>query len=382
MNTCLHRALVAPVGFIACLTLLWANARVIAADALPSTISKIRNAQFAGVNTIEALLYRWPHDYYDLARPGPIAQTNVSVSGLTAEALTNKLREVAYNMVCFATNLHTGTNTVTDMIVVTAKEAAIPTIFPRTWPEVPSTTLEMAQIQVIFPLNPDGAGGFVPPPENQASMIPINVGWYVFLPFPNLKYFDGAPPPIWYLDSAYERQTYARIFVENPNGSVSEIPSKAFGNATINQTLEYGQGDRLGEYLNTGDMKLLRLYGIGRIGIHLSLLTNGVPAVLALEAADGSRPKYWLPTGQPITGPMITSVTLANNMPKIGIVGLTGQQVVVESSTTLFGSGSSWVTEITLPTLSESGLINYACPMPVNTAGTSNRFWRVRVVQP
>lgn len=382
MNTYLHRALVAPAGFIACLTLLWADACTFAADALPSTISQIRNAQFAGVNTIEALLYRWPHDYYAVVPPSPIAQTNVSVSGLTAEALTNKLHEVLYHMVCSATNLNTGTSTVTNMIVVTAKEAAIPSIFPRAGWNVPSTTLEMAQIQTTFALIPNGTGGFIPPSKNQAGMVPINIGGYVFIPFPNLKYFDGAPPPIWYLDSTYERQTYARIFVGNPNGSISEIPSKTFGDATINQRLEYGQEDRLGEYLDTDNMKLLRLYNIGRIGIHLSLLTNGAPAVLALEAADGSTPRYWLPTGQPIVSPMITGVSLANNMPKIGIAGFAGQKIVVESSTTLFGSGSAWVTEMTLPTLPESGIANYTCPMPVNAAGTSNRFWRVRALQP
>lgn len=381
MNTYLHRALVAPAGFIACLTLLlWANVCALAADTLPSTISQIRNAQFAGVNTIEALLYRWPHDYYDLARPGPIAQTNVSVSGLTAEALTNKLREVAYRMVCFATNLSTGTGMVTNMLVVTAKEAGIPTIFPRAGQDVPPTTLEMAQIHNTFILKPDGFGGFTPPPNTEADPIPIIVGRYVFLPFPNLKYFEGAPPPLWYWDSMYERRTYARIYIGSPNGSVSEVPSKAFGSATIDQQVT--DPAKFGEYLQTDDMKLLRLFGIGRIGIHLSLLTNGAPAVLALEAADGSTPRYWLPTGQPIVSPMITGVSLANNMPKIGIAGFAGQQIVVESSTTLFGSGSAWVTEMTLPALPESGIANYTCPMPVNATGTSNRFWRVRALQP
>lgn len=380
MNTYLHRALVVPAGFIACLTLLWADARTLAADALPSTISQIRNAQFAGVNTIEALLYRWPHDYYAVVPPSPIAQTNVSVSGLTAEALTNKLHEVLYHMVCLATNLQTGTSTVTNMIVVTAKEADIPSIFPRAGWNVPSTTLEMAQIQTTFALIPNGTGGFIPPSKNQADMVPISIGGYVFIPFPNLKYFDGAPPPIWYLDSSYERQTYARIFVGNTNGSISEIPSKAFGDATINQRLEYGQEDRLGEYLDTDNMKLLRLYNIGRIGIHLSLITNGTPAVLALEAADGTFPRYWLPTGQPIGNPVVTGVQLIGGKPQVSLVGQPGDLVVLESAGS-FGPNVQWVTVATLPALSESGLASYLCPTAVNSPGASNSFFRIRVAK-
>ena len=371
MKAILSRALAA----LACLTLLWADARAIAADALPSTISQIRNAQSAGVNTIEALLYRWPHDYYAVVRPSPIAQTNVSVFGLTAEALTNKLREVAYRMVCLATNLQNGTSMVTNLIVVTAKEADIPTIFPRAGQDVPATTLEMAQINVTFRLTPDGMGGFTPPPNTAADPIPINVGGYVFLPFPNLKYFEGAPPLLWYWDSMYERQTYARIFVGNPNGSISEVPSKAFGSATINQMID--DPAKFGEYLYADDMKLLRLFGIGRIGIHLSLLTNGTPAVFALEAADGTFPRYWLPTGQPIERPVLTSISLSNDAPRVGLVGMPNRRVVIESAVSL-GSTAVWNVETTLTLPDQHGMTNYAGPASLGPSTGPRRFLRLR----
>ncbi len=380
MNALLNRAHVALVCFTICLA-FWASADAGAANALPSTLSQIRTAQFAGVNTIEALLYRWPHDYYAVVPVQPIASTNVTVSGLTPEALTNKLREVAFQMASLATNFPLANSDEVNsqfLLVTTAKEAGIPTTFPQEGEEIPTTTLEMAQVNVVFPLVTNGSGGFKLPAGYVAETIPINVSEYVFLSFPNLKYFDPSPPPVpWYAWFLFERQTYARIFTGNLDGSVGEVPGKAFGNAIFDQTAT----DSYTRYLNVDDTKLLRLSGIGRIGIHLSLLTNGMPAVLALEAADGTFPRYWLPTGQPIVTPMITSLALANNMPKIGIVGLAGQQIVVESSTALFGSGGTWVTELTVPSLPQSGIVSYTYPVPVNTAGTSNRFWRIRVVQ-
>lgn len=377
MNALLNRALVALVGFFACLTPL-VTAEVGAAEALPSTLSQVRTVQFGGVNTIEALLYRWPHDYYAFEPVQPLARTNVTVSGLTPEALTNKIREVAFQMACLATNFPLANSDATNsqfLLVATAKEADIPTIFPEEGMEVPTTTLEMAQVNVTFPLVTNGIGGFRLPAGYVADTIPINVSEYVFLRFPDLKYFDG-PPPSLFFRSSQERRTYAKVFVSNPDGSVSEIPSKAYGVATFDQI----SSESYTTYLGFEGFKLLRFYNSGRIAIHLSLITNGVPAVLALEAADGSFPRYWLPTGQPIVNPVVTGLTLISGKPQVSLVGQPGQQVVLESSGS-FGPGVQWTTEATFPALSESGIASYLCPTPVNSPGASNRFWRIRVVQ-
>jgi|GEM_PF-3406390 len=376
MNTYLNRVLATLVGLVAYSTLS-VSTDATAAEALPSTLNQVRTAQFAGVNTIEAMLYRWPHDYYAVVTEQPIIRTNVTVSGLTPEALTKKLREVAFQMACLATNYPSTNNAF--QLLATAKEADIPTIFPEPGTEVPTTTLEMAQINVFLPLTNNGTDGLKVPDGLTAETMPINVSEYVFLRFPNLRYFDQLPPLLpWYAQYLIERQTYARIFTSNPDGSVTEVRSKAFGAAIFDQVAT----NSYTLYLYAEDFKLLRLYGIGRIGIHLSLITNGVPAVLALEAADGSTPRYWLPNGQPIVNPMITGMAIFNNTPKIGIVGLASQQIVVESSTTLFGPGATWVTEMSVQSLPESGIFHYACPMQVvNVPGASNRFWRIRVVQ-
>lgn len=384
MNALLNRALVALVGFFACLTPL-VTAEVGAAEALPSTLSQVRTAQFAGVNTIEALLYRWPHDYYAVEIVQPIARTNVTVSGLTPEALTNKLREVAFQMACLATNYPLANSDGTNsrfLLKTTAKEANIPSVFASESPDIPTTTLEMAQVNVVFPLITNGVGGFRLPTDATAETIPINVVGYVFLPLPNLRYFDGSPPATpwytWSLLGFSDRPTCARVFTSNPDGSTSEVPSKTWGNSTINYLEE--DPAHYADYFDTDGFRLLRLSGIARIGIHLSLLTNGVPAVLALEAADGSFPRYWLPTGQPIVSPVVTDLSLISGKPRVSLVGQPGDLVVVESSGS-FGPGVQWTTEATLPALSASGIASYTCPVPVNAPGASNRFWRIRVVQ-
>ncbi len=374
MKAILQRALVAPAIILCCLTFWAAAAR--AADALPSTISQLRTAQFSGVNTIEAMIYRWPHDYYAVVIEQPVARTNVSVSGLTPEALTNKLREVAFQMASLATNYPSASpkNATTNsefQLVATAKEADIVrSIFPED--DAPKTTLEMAQVNVVFPLVTNGNGGFRLPIEATAETIPINVSEYVFLPFPNLKYFDGTPPP-WYFQQNYERKTYARIFTGETNGTVSEVQSKAFGNATFDQI----SSDRYTKYLYADDMKLLRLYPIGRIGIHLSLITNGIPAVLALEAADGTFPKYWLLNGQPIGAPVLTSIGLASGAPKLGMVGLPNRRVVLESATTI-GATATWTVVATFSLPDQHGMTNYACPMSIGPGMGPHRFLRLR----
>lgn len=374
MNALLKRARVALVGLTIYSTLA-VGMDTKAAEALPSTISQVRAAQFTGVNTIEAMLYRWPHDYYAVVIEQPIVRTNVTVSGLTPEALTNKLREVAFQMASLATNYPSTNNAF--QLVATAKEADIPTIFPEEGTEVPTKTLEMAQINVFLPLITNGTGGLKIPDGLTAETMPINVSEYVFLRFPNLKYFDQLPPLLpWYAQHLIERQTYARIFTGNPDGSVTEVASRAFGSAIFNQVAT----NSYTLYLYADGFKLLRLYGIGRVGIHLSLITNGTPAVLALEAADGSTPRYWLPTGQPIVNPIVTSLSLSNGRPSMRFVGHPGQQVVLESASALFGPGAQWTAEVSLPALAASGISGYTCPVPVTAPGASNRFWRIRVL--
>lgn len=359
---------------LACLA-LWASANAGAATALPSTISQIRTAQFGGVNTIEALLYRWPHDYYAFETVQPLARTNVSVSGLTPEALTNKIREVAFQMACLATNFPLANNDEVNsqfLLVATAKEADIPTIFPEEGVDVPTTTLEMAQVNVTFPLVTNGIGGFRLPAGYVADTIPINVSEYVFLRFPDLKYFDGPPPPLFFR-SSQERRTYAKLFTSNPDGSVSEIPSKAYGAAIFDQISSASYTT----YLGFDGFKLLRFYNSGRIGVHLSLITNGVPAVLALEAADGSFPRYWLPTGQAIARPVLTSISLTNGAPKVRLVGIPNRRVVIESAISL-GSTAVWNLQTTLTLPDQHGMTNYALPASLGPSTGPLRFLRLR----
>ncbi|MEK7645016.1 MAG: hypothetical protein AAB391_01680 [Patescibacteria group bacterium] len=381
MNALLNRALVALVSTLACLT-LWSTADVRAADVLPSTLSQIRTAQFAGVNTIEALLYRWPHDYYAVEIVQPIARTNVSVSGLTPEAFTNKLREVAFQMACLATNYPLANSDGTNsrfLLKTTAKEADIPSVFASESPDIPATTLEMAQVNVVFPLVTNGVGGFRLPADATAETIPINVAGYVFLPFPNLRYFDGPPPATpwytWYLLGFSDRPTCARVFTSNPDGSTSEVLSKTWGNSTINYLEE--DPAHYADYFDTDGFRLLRLSGIARIGIHLSLLTNGTPTVLALEAADGTFPKYWLPTGQPIGAPVLTSISLVNGAPKVSFVGIPGRQVVLESATSL-RTDAVWTVSATFSLPDQHGMTNHACPTNIGPGMGPLRFLRLR----
>ncbi|MEI6345857.1 MAG: hypothetical protein WCO79_01330 [bacterium] len=379
MNALRNRALAALVGSLAYLTQL-VTVEVGAADVLPSTISQIRTQQLAKVNTISASLYRTPHDYYAVQEEAPVLFTNISFSaGLSPDAVVSKLREVAFQVACLATNFPSANNNATNatfLLIATAKEVGITSIFPQD--NVPTTTLEMAGINGIIPILPNGSGGFKLPNTAMADTIPVYLSPYIFLSFPDLKYFDQLPPPPWYFQYYFERKTYARVFTGNPDGSVSEVQSKGWGSSIIDRT----QADMsaYGDYEHTDGVKLLRLYGIGRIGIHLSLLTNGTPAVLALEAADGTFPRYWLPTGQPIGNPMVTGVSLVSGKPKVSIVGQPGDLVVLESAGG-FGPAVQWTTEVTLPALSQSGIAHYLCPTPVNSVGSSNRFWRIRVIQ-
>lgn len=381
MNALLNRAHVALVSFIICLT-HWASVEVGAAEALPSTLIQLRTHQLAKVNAVSASLYRTPHDYFAVQEEAPIVATNVTFSaGLSPDGVVSKLREVAFQLARLATNFPSEFNNPAGtefLLIATAKEADIPTIFPEDGG--PATTLEMAGVNGRIFFLPNGSGGFKLPDNSTAEGIPVYLSPYVFLSFPDLKYFNQGPALPWeHKNLLLERSTSARIFTGNPDGSVSEVQSKGWGSSVIDRT-KTGDMSLYGDYAHVEGVKLLRLPSCGRIGIHLSLITNGTPAVLALEAANGTFPRYWLPTGQPIVSPMITGFALANNMPRIGVVGLAGQQIVVESSTALFSSGATWVTEMTVSSLPQSGIFNYFCPVPANAAGASNRFWRVRVI--
>lgn len=381
MNTSLNRALAAPigflVGFLACQTAL-VVAEVGAAEVLPSTLSQIRAHQLARINDLKVAIFRTPHDYYAVGGDVPILSTNVAVSGLSPEAVTNRLREAVLALATLATNFPPTDSSVQRVefhVMATAREANIQTIFPDDG--APTGTSEMMGVNCYFSIFSDGEGGYVLPESAVAETIPVYTTPYVFLPFPDLKYFDG-PAPHWFIRFKYVRESAARVFAGNPDASVSEIPGKRWGSSYIDYTQT--PGPTYGEYAYTYGAKVLVCYNMGRIGIHLSLITNGTPAVLVLEAADGTFPRYLLTTGQPIVSPVVTGLSLINGRPKVNLVGQPGDLVVLESAGG-FGPRVQWTTEVALPALSASGIANYLCPTAVNSPGASNRFWRIRVVQ-
>jgi len=378
-----------------------------AADALP--IPAIRNGDLTAfysnvlqtVNLVEAKVVQLPANSFPGMSPDldltVLASTNVPVtfSNLSLVQITNKLQEIGYRVASQATNfpISLSSNYYPYWLVLRAKEVEV---LPRvdkvySWPDYvyPDflwatnthgfAQIQRAQISRTYSIGTNTNGGYKMLDGNTQESLPIGITDELVLPATNVRDFvaDGGLstvefPMMALVDSrfpgTYMRTTAARAYTALPDGTVAEAGNVITDGTSLDPYATYGGGSS-GNALNRHVVR-------GRLGIKLSLLTNGLPTVLALELTNGVTQHYLLPSGQPVDRPSLFPLRSMNGQSPIALVGEPGRAATVERTATL-GLGANWITAASVLFPTNSGITTYTAPAVLGP-GTPALFWRLR----